>query len=317
MRLKEIHELAVKMGIEADPRPRAEIDQALKQINEKHEKMSIDEKKLFDEEKLTNPYSDTRILNGSGDEEIAGLIVGVDMEVGEVVLADRLREKGENIDLILTHHPEGKALANLSDVMKMQADIWHENGVPINIGEALIIPRMKEVFRRLLPVNHSRAIDAAKLLSFPFMSCHTPADNLVTGFLTKIIKAENPRTLKEIIKLLKAIPEYENAAKEGAGPMILVGDDNNRAGKILVDMTGGTEGPKEVIEKLSAAGVGTLVGMHMGDKLKEEAEKHKINVIIAGHIASDTVGMNLFLDEIEKKGVKAITCSGITRIKRS
>lgn len=316
MKLREIYELAVKMGIEADPRPRTEIDQALKQISEKYEKLADDEKADFDKEKTTNPYSDTRILNGSGDEEITGLIVGVDMEVGEVVLADRLREKGEKIDLILTHHPEGKALANLSDVMRMQADIWHENGVPINIGEALIIPRMKEVFRRLLPINHSRAIDAAKLLDFPFMSCHTPADNIVTKFLTDKITAENPRTLKDIIKLLKSIPEYADAAKEGAGPMVLVGDESGRAGKILVDMTGGTEGPKEMIEKLSAAGVGTLIGMHMGDKLKEEAEKHKINVIIAGHIASDAIGMNHFLDELEKKGVKAITCSGINRIKR-
>lgn len=316
MKLKEIYQLAIKLGIQADPRPKKEIDLYLKQIEEKYKKMPEDDKKFFDIEKLQNPYSDSRILNGSGDEEIKTILAGIDIEVGEILLADRLKEKGKNIDLILSHHPEGKALAALPDVMKMQADLWYEKGVPINIGEALIIPRAKEVFRRLLPANHNRAVVAAKLLDFPFVSIHTPVDNLVSKFVDDQINKNNPRTLKELLKLLQTIPEYRSASKDGVGPIILVGEGSNRTGKIMVDMTGGTEGPKEAIEKLSNAGVGTLVGMHMGDKLREEAEKHKINVVIAGHISSDAIGMNIFLDELEKRGIKIIACSGLERIKR-
>lgn len=316
MKLQEIYEFAVRTGIEADPRPRKEIDSLLKEAKEKYDKMSKEEKEVFDTELFANPYSDTRILAGTGREEIKTIIVGVDMEVGEVLLADRLNQKGEKIDLIMSHHPEGKALANLSDVMKMQADLWYKFGVPINIGEALISPRMKEVFRRLSPINHSRAVDAARLLGFPFLSVHTPADNLVTKYLTEKLDKEKPRTLKNILEILKEIPEYKEASMNGAGPTIFNGDESSRAGKIMVDMTGGTEGPKEIIEKLSNAGVGTLVSMHMDDKLKSEAEKHKINVVIAGHISSDAIGINLFLDKLSKKDIKAITCSGLTRVKR-
>lgn len=316
MKLQEIYEYAVKLGIEADPRPREEIENILKEAKEKYSKLAEKEKDLFDAELLTNPYSDTRILAGTGKEEINTILVGVDMEVGEVLLADRLNQKGEKIDLIISHHPEGKALANLSDVMKMQADLWYKFGVPINIGEALIGPRMKEVFRRLSPVNHARAVDAAGLLGFPFLSIHTPTDNFVTKYLTEKLDKEKPRTLKNILETLKEIPEYKEASKNSAGPTIFNGDENARAGKIMVDMTGGTGGPKEIIEKLSNAGVGTLIGMHMDDKLKNEAEKHKINVVIAGHISSDAIGINLFLDKIDKKGIKAITCSGLKRVRR-
>lgn len=316
MKLREIYELAIESGIAADPRPREEIEHVLENTKKHYEELEEKEKELFDKDSLTNPYADTRILAGTGNEDISTLLVGVDMEVGEVLLADKLNEKGKEIDLIMSHHPEGRGLANLSDVMKLQADVWYKFGVPINIGEALIGPRMKEVFRRLSPINHSRAIDAAELLGFPFISVHTPTDNLVTEHLSNLFDDKQPRTIGDILEILKDVPEYREAAKIGAGPTIFLGNKEARAGKIMVDMTGGTEGPKEIIEKLSHAGVGTLVGMHMDDRLKAEAEKHKINVVIAGHIASDAIGINLFLDKLEQKGVKAITCSGVKRIKR-
>lgn len=317
MKLKDIYELAIEMGMEADPRGKAEVQKRLKKAKEKYDKIDKDEKKYFDEEKLKNPYADTRILAGDPPMEVKRLLAGIDLEVGEIVLADRLREKGEPVELLLTHHPEGKALAALSDVMALQADVWEKFGVPVNIGDVLISGRMKEVFRSLLPVNHRRAVDAAELMGFAFMCVHTPADNLVTDFLQKIFDKNPPDTVKDVVDELKKIPEYEKATYENAGPNISLGDPGMRAGKVMVDMTGGTEGPEDVVEKLVQAGVGTVVGMHMSDKLRKKAEEHKLNVVIAGHIASDAIGLNLFLDKLEKKGVKIIPCSGLIRIKRS
>ena len=62
-------------------------------------------------------------------------------------------------------------------------------------------------------------------------------------------------------------------------------------------VTGGTGGPKADIEEFVKARVGTLVEMHMADEKVEEARKHHLNVVIAGHIASDSIGMNIILDE--------------------
>jgi hypothetical protein len=56
--------------------------------------------------------------------------------------------------------------------------------------------------------------------------------------------------------------------------------------------------------------------MHIDEKLRKTAEKHHINVIIAGHIASDNIGINLWLDQLEDRGLSVQTCSGIVRIKR-
>jgi hypothetical protein len=62
--------------------------------------------------------------------------------------------------------------------------------------------------------------------------------------------------------------------------------------------------------------VGTVIAMHQSEEHKKEAEKAHINVVIAGHISSDSVGMNLFLDELEKKGIEIIPCSGLIRVSR-
>ena len=98
---------------------------------------------------------------------------------------------------------------------------------------------------------------------------------------------------------------------------IFSGHKENHCGKIaLTEITGGTEGAPKIYEKLAIAGIGTIVGMHMSEEHKKEAEASHINVIIAGHISSDSLGMNLFLDELEKKGIEIISACGLIRVNR-
>ncbi|MDI6641487.1 MAG: NGG1p interacting factor NIF3 [Elusimicrobiota bacterium] len=318
MKLSELYRFIIEVGIKNDPRGKAEITKLLQVEKEKFEKLSKEEKADYDTEKLSNPYTDSRILFGDGAEEIKSVFVGIDIETPELLLLDNLRKSGKKIDLALTHHPEGKAYANFYEVMHMQADILHKFGVPINIAEALMEPRIKEVSRKVMPVNHTRAVDAARLLNIPYISAHTPADNCIATYLQKSFDKQKPRTIGDVLKILKNIPEYKQALKNSTGPTILIGAKEKRAGKIFVDMTGGTEGSTEVFEKLATSGVGTIVGMHLSEEHYKNAEKHHINVVIAGHISSDTLGMNLLLDEIEKKfGKLDITCcSGFTRVSR-
>lgn len=316
MKIKEIYQLAIEMGQEHDHRGVAEIKKMLAKNKKAYNELKENEKKEYDQEKLVNPYSDTRILYGDQEKEINRVLVGVDMEAAEVLLADRLNEKGKNIDLIIAHHPEGKALAALHEVMHLQEDILAKYGVPINVAEGIMASRISEVKRGLMPLNHNRAVDAARLLGIPFMCIHTPADNLVTDYLQQKFDHEKPDTLDDVVKLLKKEPEYAEAVKYNAGPAIVIGNKKRRAGKVLIDMTGGTGGSENAYSKLSQAGVGTMVVMHIGEKHRKEAEKNHINVIIAGHMASDSVGMNLLLDKLEEHKIEVLVTSGLIRHKR-
>jgi len=313
MTIQQIYQLAIQLGIKADLRGKKKVAEVLKNNKEKFNKLSKEEKQFFDEERLKNPFSDTRILIDKPGKQIKKILAGIDLEVGEIVMAKTLG----NIDLLLAHHPEGKALANLDDVMHLQAQVLADYGVPINIAEGVMKPRISEVSRTISPINHNENVDAARLLNFGFLCVHTPCDNLAANFLKKIVAKAKPKTVGQIIKVLRRIPEYKEAEKLGAGPKIFAGSEENSAGKIaLTEITGGTEGAKEIYAKMAQAGIGTVIGMHMSEEHKKEAEKNHINVVIAGHISSDSIGMNLFLDQLERRGIKIIPCSGLIRIKR-
>jgi len=282
----------------------------------KGRELKEDEKKEYDRDKQFNPYSDSRVLFGEMDKEVHHILAGIDMEVGEVLLADRMAALGQAVDLIIAHHPEGKAMAALYEVMHLQEDVLARFGVPINVAEGILASRINEVMRGLMPMNHNRAVDAARILNLPFMCVHTPADNMVTNYLQKEVDEKKPERLNDVIKLLKEIPEYAEAVKNNAGPTIILGSKEKRAGRIMVDMTGGTGGSKDAYAKLAVAGVGTMITMHISEKNREEAEKNHINVIIAGHIASDSIGLNLFLDELAKRGLHITPCAGLIRVSR-
>lgn len=317
MKLAKLYDFVVREGIAADPRGKEAVSKGLAKVKKEYEALKEKDKAFFDRERLTNPYADTRILNGEGSAEIKKVIVGIDMEVGEILLADRLKEKGKKIDLVMAHHPEGRAMANFYEVMNMQPDIWSKFGVPINTAEGLMKDRIKEVERRVLPGNHTRAVDAAKLIGIPMICVHTPADNHVASYLQRLFDSKKPDVLSEMVELLREIPEYNKAARINAGPRILFGEPKNRVGKIFVDMTGGTEGPKDMFEKLEAAGVGTIVAMHLGEEHFKNVQKGHINVVIAGHISSDTLGLNLLFDKLAKEEkIEFIGCSGFERIIR-
>lgn len=312
MTTQQIYELAIKLGIKADLRGEQKVKKYLERAKKAYEKMDKEGKEEFDKEKLTNPYSDTRVLVDNKKKEIKKIMVGVDMEVQELLLAKQF-----NADLVIAHHPEGKALADLHSVMDLQAQVLADYGVPINIAESVIRPRISEVSRGISPINHNRAVDAAKLLKIDFMCTHTIADNLGARLLYDLLKKKKYETVGEVIAMLKAIPEFKEAVSFNAGPKIFVGAPENSCGKIAVtEFTGGTSGSKEIYEKMAQAGIGTIIGMHMGEEHRKEAEKYHINVVIAGHMASDSLGMNLFLDELEKKGIEIIPVSGLIRVKR-
>jgi len=313
MTVKDIYNLAIKMGIEADFRSKDQIDKFLGKKKEKYNKLTDEKKEEFDIEALTNPYLDSRIYNISEDKEIKKVMAGIDIGPAEILMA---KEIGD-IDLIIAHHPLGKGLAHLSDVMSLQCDVLNYYGVPINVAEGLMKPRIGEVARGINKLNHQRTVDAARILKVNLVNFHTPCDNLAADFLKKEIEQRNPETVGEIIDLLKGIPEYKEAMKIGVGPKIFVGTEENRCGKIaLSEITGGTEGSVKLYPKLAQAGIGTVIGMHISEEHKKEAETENLNVVIAGHMSSDSLGVNLFLDELEKQGIEIIPCSGLTRVKR-
>jgi len=161
-----------------------------------------------------------------------------------------------------------------------------------------------------------QVVDAANLLDIPIMCTHTPSDNIGWKFVQKLMDKKKPDTVGNVIKTLKEVPEFKEGVKNGSGPVVVAGDKKKKAGKVIVKFTGGTSPGKEVYKEISEKGVGTIIGMHVPEEHLEEVKKYHINFVVAGHMASDSIGMNKISDELEKKGVNVIACSGFIRVKR-
>lgn len=291
MKLSRFFDLAIKSAVKHDPRNRKEV----------------------------SSYEDSAILYGKPDINVKKILVGIDIEVGEILLADCIRQR-QGLDLVLSHHPEGFAYASLHKVMNIQTRILRKAGINKTTAEELLQERQREVERRLLPNNHTRAVDAAKLLGMPFACLHTPADNHVFSFLAGLMDSIKPGKVSDIIDILMEIPEYKAAQILGAGPRIIAGSPNRPAGKILVEMTGGTEGSAEMYSRLYKTGTKTLICMHLSEDHFKKVKDANLNVVIAGHISSDTLGLNLLLDNVEKQAKEKLTvlnCSGFQRYTRS
>ena len=318
MTLGQLYNRIIATGIANDPRGAAAVRAILAEEKKASKTMSSAEIKYYDHERTVNPYADTRIYFGDSETAISHIMAGIDVDTAELLLVDRLRQQGKRCDAVLAHHPTGRGYAELHDVMQMQADVLALRGVPIHVAEDLMADRIKEVRQRIKSANHFRTIDAARILGIPLLNAHTPSDNCVATYLTGLMNARKPRTLSAVVDILREIPEYHHASLRGDAPQIITGSEKRKAGRALVDMTGGTEGSTQIFDALTNAGISTIIGMHFSDKHIESAQKAHLNLIVAGHIASDNLGMNLMLDKIITKGENvAITAfSGFERIRR-
>ncbi len=315
--IKQVFELGTKLGIAADPRGPKGVEKYLARVKKQYEKMTPKEKEFFDTDKLTNPYPDGGIHCDDGKTKVKRVFAGIDINGPEILLVSQLNERGKKIDLTIAHHPEGKGLSNLHDVMDMFTDEYISNGVPAHIAEKLTEERLKEIGRGTHPLNHFEVVEIARYLKVNFINTHTITDNMVDKFVREYLFKRKPETLGDIVECLLELPEYQQAKRNGAGPKIIAGAPNHRVGKMMLEMTGGTNPSPKVYEQFSQFGISTIVGMHMRDEAMKNASEVHMNIIIAGHMASDSLGMNLWLDELEKRGIEIMAGGGLIRVSRN
>jgi len=240
-------------------------------------------------------------------KDIKKVLMGVDMDTAELMLAQQL-----GYDCVVSHHPKNTN-ADMLDVLHDHYKKLEELGVPKNRSQKLLEERKNELSYGQHVSNSRRSESAAKLLKMPYISLHTPADvigeAIVQKFLDKKFKTKSDIKVQDVVEALEEIGEYKNSARK---PVIRVGSKESYAGKVYVLMSGLTGPGPKILKEYFEAGVGTLVMMHIPEKDAKELKEQNIgNVIIAGHMSSDSLGLNKIAKEWAKKGVETTMMSGI------
>jgi len=246
----------------------------------------------------------------SGDN-IRKILFCIDAGVAELLLAKQL-----GYDAVIAHHPQGgTAIINFHQVFKRHVQQMVTAGVPIEEAERAVKKRVEELEAEAHTRNYNHAVDVAKLLKMPYMNIHAPLDIVGRKIMTEQINSK-PRknsTVQDVVLALNELPEFKNAVTK---IKIRLGKPKNLAGKVVVSHGAGTNGGYEVAKTYFKHGIGTMVYIHisLGDLEKLKAEQ-KGNLIVTGHIASDSVGINPFIRELENRNV-SVTTIGIVPLKK-
>lgn len=245
------------------------------------------------------------------EKEVKRVLAGIDMDVTMLMLAKQL-----GFDCVAQHHPSGIMNPNGSELFgRDHMKKLMECGVPINVAQKLGYASQTKSRQAMHSQNRTKMRDAAKLLDICSVAFHTPADMLAERTVQKkmdALMARNPRcTVGDVVDELLTIREYQDAL-EGQKPEIWVGSKDSFAGRVYVEMYGVGAPSLEEYIACADAGIGTFVGMHAKPEVVEGLKKHgKANLVIAGHMASDSVGFNQILDAWEAKGIEIVRINGI------
>lgn len=239
-------------------------------------------------------------------KNISKVLFGIDAGAPEILLAKQL-----GYDAVIAHHPiGGTAAINFYQVFKRHIQQMISAGVPKDEAEKAVSKKLEQLEVEAHTRNYDHAVDVARLLKMPYMNIHTPLDEVGRRKMSEQINSRTQKnsTVQDVVSTLKELPEFRNATTE---IKIRLGKAENPAGKVVVSHGAGTNGGYDIAKTYFKYGIGTLIYIHISpsdlERLKADG---KGNLIVTGHIASDSVGINPFLKELEKKGI-SVTSIGV------
>jgi len=256
---------------------------------------------------LSNVPADTAIYQEGG--AIRRILFGIDLGAAEIVLA-----KGLGYDLVITHHPAGdEAILNFHQVYDRHADQLVTSGVPASVARRAVAAFHED--RRILDSiqNYDHAPSIARLIGLPYMNIHTPLDEIGRRRMAEAADAvPTSASVKDLADHLRqSFGEFRHAL---TGIEVRVGRPDNTVGRVVVSHGAGTNGGYSVAKAYFDHHVDTVVYIHCrpedSRRLQADFPNGK-NLLVTGHIASDSVGINPFIAALRERGLEVTPVSGI------
>lgn len=237
---------------------------------------------------------------------IRKVLVAIDVGVAELLLARNL-----GCDAVIAHHPAGgRARIEGYKVFRRHIDQLREAGVPEEAAKEAIRSKLRTLELQHHPDNYDQTPNAAKKLRMPLVSIHSPCDEIGRKMIQRVLKGlDENSTVKDVVFRIGRFPEFRKAVSRIE---IRLGSPSNKAGKIAISHAAYTNGGYEIAKTYFQNGVGTLSYIHIAEAdLTRLANEPSGNLIVLGHIASDWLGINRVLDELEKKGLEPIVTTDL------
>lgn len=238
-------------------------------------------------------------------KNIRKVLFSIDAGAPEILLAQQL-----GYDLLIGHHPVASARLGFPKVVERHAGLLVEKGVPSRAAQKAAGELVDRIEVRAHPNNYLHDQEFARLARMPFMNIHLPIDQVTRSFLLERIIEAKAKTVGELASKLGRIPEFRRAATE---IKVRMGRKENPLGNWVLVFAAGTNGGYPVAKAYFEHGVDTVIYLHVDyDELQKLKQDTKGNLMVLGHMAGDSIGINIFLRELARRGVRSDTI-GVVR----
>jgi len=243
--------------------------------------------------------------------EVRRVLFGVDVDPADLLLA---KEKG--YDLVISHHPTGgSAVLDFPKVLSKHADILIRHGVPKAAAMEAIRELQEDREPRAHAENYDHLPSVARLVGIGLMCIHNPCDEIGRRVMDETLRARLPPNarVRDAVEVLEALPEFRAAKTRIVQRM---GKPESPLGNWAVHHGAGTNGGLPVARAAFDHGIDTVFYIHIDagplrrlwEVYGREGPK---NLVVTGHLASDSIGINVLVRELRGKGIRVDTYSGI------
>ena len=229
----------------------------------------------------------------------------------DVTTADLMLAKNLGCDAVITHHPIGKASINFYKVIDRHIDYMIENGISEKTARLSVMDLRRRIEIRNHTQIYSSVIDSAKILNMPLVNIHQPCDEYARRMISERIQERDPNLVSEIITTLEEIPEFKKAETK---IQVAYGQPDTYVGKWVAVIAAGTNGGYLVARNYFENGISTVLYFHIdyNDLVKLRESNVQGNLVILGHLAGDSIGMNALGNKLENEGMQVVRKDIIT-----
>jgi putative NIF3 family GTP cyclohydrolase 1 type 2 len=238
---------------------------------------------------------------------IQRILFGIDIGTAELEIAQRL-----GYDLVIAHHPP-EATLEAWQVFLRHVDQMVAAGTPRNVAEEAVANEIEMMQLRAQGRNYEHTVSVARLLGMPYMNIHLPLDEIGRQRMQAQIRElldENPQaSVGDVAGVLEQFGEVKNAATR---LRIACGDLDTPAGKVVVSH-GALDMPTyPILTAYFSHGVDTVVCLRVQYADLVHLRQDKVgSLIVVGHNAGDSLGINPFLTALEAMGLEITRISGV------
>lgn len=228
------------------------------------------------------------------------VMVAVDVGTAELLLAKSL-----GCEAVIAHHPIGIAAVNFYKVFDRHVDYLTGHGVPKKVAKEAVGKLKDRVETRTHADIYGDVVGAARAIKMPLVNIHQPCDEFMRKTIYDKIKSGKAEYVSDIVKSVQEIPEFKHAATR---VKVRYGSEKGRVGRWALVIAAGTNGGYPIAKAYFQHGVNTVIYLHVdyGDLAKLKEDKLKGNLVVLGHLAGDSLGLNALADRLEGIGVECV-----------